>query len=342
MGSIVIAPPWVGTRRVDAIDAWMAKKLLDALLTHCYTRPMRVPTTLAAYAALTTAAVVWGGSIVAQKLALDTFSAVEVSVLRGVGALAILFPLWWQKGSREKFSSRDILMLALLGLGVLGNHLLTLFGLRYIGAGAAGVIIGTSPTITALLSSLLLRDLPFRAVWVGCVVSFLGVALVSAAGPTEVSDRPGLGAVLVVVGLISWALYTIGGRTAMDRFSPLTVNWTTLTFSLLLQIPLLWMDPRVMRAGLASVPIEGWLALVYLIVFATALGQQAWLFGVKGIGPSRAGVFVNLIPVSALILSVSILGEAIGVKEMIGISLILLGVWLVNRPACHDHPADTT
>jgi drug/metabolite transporter (DMT)-like permease len=72
------------------------------------------------------------------------------------------------------------------------------------------------------------------------------------------------------------------------------------------------------------------MALLYLIVFATAIGQQAWLYGVKGIGPSRAGVFVNLIPVSALILSALILGEQIGVKEVTGMALILLGVWLVN------------
>jgi drug/metabolite transporter (DMT)-like permease len=82
--------------------------------------------------------------------------------------------------------------------------------------------------------------------------------------------------------------------------------------------------------------METWLALGYLVVFATALGQQAWLFGVRGIGPSRAGVFVNLIPVSALILSALILGDAIGHKEVTGVSLILLGVWLVNRRSLRE------
>jgi len=83
-------------------------------------------------------------------------------------------------------------------------------------------------------------------------------------------------------------------------------------------------------AGVASVPIAGWVALLYLIVFATALGQQAWLYGVQGVGPSRAGVFINLIPVSALVFSAVILGEHIGLKEVAGIVLTLAGVWLVN------------
>ena len=292
---------------------------------------MAKPSEFSAYGALVTAAVVWGGSIVGQKFSLGSFSAVEVSVLRGLGALAILIPLWWwREGGTVAFSARDWGLFAVLGLGVLGNHLFTLFGLRYIGAAAAGVIIGASPVITALLSSLLIRDVPFSAVWAGCALSFAGVALVSAGGDATAGENPWLGGTLVMLGLVSWALYTIGGRRTMERFSPLTVNWTTLGLSILLQIPLLWTDQKMMVAGAASVPMAGWVALAYLIVFATALGQQAWLYGVQGVGPSRAGVFINLIPVSALVFSALILGEHIGLKEVAGIALTLAGVWLVN------------
>ena len=73
-------------------------------------------------------------------------------------------------------------------------------------------------------------------------------------------------------------------------------------------------------------------------MFATALGQQAWLYGVRGVGPSRAGVFVNLIPVSALVFAALILGDRIQMKEIIGIMLILAGVWLVNRPVVSRAP----
>lgn len=294
---------------------------------------MEKASTPAAYAALTTSALVWGGSIVGQKLALGAFSAVETSLIRGIGALAILIPLWlWTEGGRTTLTPRDLKLLSLLGLGVLGNHLLTLFGLRYIGASTAGVLIGASPAITALLSSLLVRDIPFRKVAGGCAVSFAGVTLVSGVGgDAPIGDHPWLGGTLVLLGLMSWALYSIGGRQVMQRLSPLTVNWTTLLLSLLLQLPLLWTDQKMLLSGTDSVPISGWLAVGYLIVFATALGQQAWLFGVQGVGPSRAGVFVNLIPVSALLLSALVLGEAIGIREIAGIVLILTGVWLVGR-----------
>ena len=293
---------------------------------------MASPSVAIAYGSLTLAAVVWGGSIVGQKYALASFSAVEVSVLRGLGALAILIPLWWlQEGRSIRLAGRDRRLLVLLGLAVLGNHLLTLFGLRYIGAAAAGVIIGASPAITALLSSLLIKDVPFRKVAAGSALSFAGVALVSGGGGENATgDNPWLGGTLVLLGLVSWALYTIGSGSVMDRLSPLTINWTTLLISIVLQIPLLWSDPKVMQEGWAAVSSGGWVALGYLIVFATALGQQAWLFGVQGVGPSRAGVFVNLIPVSALLLSALILGESVGPRDALGIVLILTGVWLVG------------
>ena len=286
-----------------------------------------------ANAALLTAAVVWGGSVVAQKVALGPFSPVEVSVFRGIGALGILIPLWWwQDRSVIQWSARNIGVFTALGLGVLGNHLLVLFGLQYIGAGAAGVIIGASPAITAFLSSLILKDVPFQAVWGGCALSFVGVALVSGMKPESATGgNPLLGGTLVLLALVSWALYTIGSRRAMERVSPLTVNWTTLLISILFQIPLLWIDHKAIGAGVATIPLSGWMALVYVIIFATALGQQAWLYGVSRIGPSRAGIFVNLIPVSALLLSVLILGETVGMGELAGIALILGGVWLVNR-----------
>ena len=266
-------------------------------------------------------------------MALGSFSPVEVSVIRGVGALAILIPIWWwQEGARASVSPRDAAVFSLLGLFVLGNHLLTLFGLRYIGAASAGVVIGAAPVVTALLSAILIGDASFRSVWLGCMLSFAGVALVTGVeGGTFTGERTWLGGTLIMCGLVSWALYSIGSRRTMERFSPLTVNWTTLLISILLQIPLLWIGQGSPFVRFRDASSGAWWALAYLIIFATAVGQQAWLYGVQGVGPTRAGIFLNLIPVSALVLSALLLGDHVGARQVIGILLILTGVWLVNR-----------
>jgi drug/metabolite transporter (DMT)-like permease len=285
-----------------------------------------------AYGAIIAAAVLWGGSIVAQKLALSGFSAVEASVLRDVGGLAILLSTWWwQEGTLAKLTMADVRMLGLLGLGVLGNHLLILMGLKYVSGAVGGVIIGSSPVVTALLSALLIQDVPLRAVWLGGLLSFAGVGLVSVAGFQAAGDQPLLGSLLVFLGVVSWALYSIGSRELMERHSALTVNWATLLVATVLQIPLLWTDRKMLDAGLGSVTPADWMALGYLVLFATAIAQQAWLYGVKGIGPSRASVFGNLTPVAAIVLSAVLLNESVGMSEILGIALILAGVWVVNR-----------
>lgn len=296
-----------------------------------------------AYGAVIAAAVLWGGSIVAQKLALSGFSAVEASVLRDIGGLAILLATWWwQEGTLVKLTKADVRMLGLLGLGVLGNHLLILMGLKYVSGAVGGVIIGSSPVVTALLSALLIHDVPLRAVWAGGLLSFAGVGLVSVAGFQAAGDQPLLGSLLVFLGVVSWALYSIGSRKLMERHSALTVNWTTLFVATVLQIPLLfvanvfkvpglWADRKMLDAGLGSVTPADWMALGYLILFATAIAQQAWLYGVKGIGPSRASVFGNLTPVAAIVLSAVLLNESVGMSEILGIALILAGVWVVDR-----------
>ena len=293
---------------------------------------MNQPSTTVAYASVVLAAVLWGGSIVAQKMALGSFSAVEASVLRDIGGLAILLVTWWAKeGGVINIDRADVGLLGLLGLGVLGNHLLILMGLNYVSGAVGGVIIGSSPVVTTFLSALLIRDVPIRAVLAGALLSFAGVGLVSVAGFQAAGQRPLLGGTLVFLGVVSWALYSIGSRSIMERISALTVNWTTLAVATVLQIPLLWTDQKMMDAGLSSVTTSDWLALGYLVVFATAVAQQAWLFGVKGIGPSRASVVGNLTPVAAIGLSALLLSESVGPIEIGGICLILAGVWVVNR-----------
>jgi len=293
---------------------------------------MSKTTDMTAYGALVVAAVLWGGSIVAQKMALGSFSAVETSVLRDIGGLVILLTTWWwQDGTFAKLTKADVQTLCWLGLCVLGNHLLILIGLRYVSGAVGGVIIGSSPVATALLSAILIQDVPLRTVWMGAVLSCAGVGMVSVAGFRAAGDQPLLGGLLVFLGVVSWALFSIGSRSIMERVPALMVNWTTLLVATALQLPLLWTDRKMLEAGVASVTTPDWFALGYLVVFATAVAQQAWLFGVKGVGPSRASVVVNLTPVAAVWLSALILHESVGVVEVVGIILILAGVWVVHR-----------
>src|SRR5262249_57400809 len=194
-----------------------------------------------------------------QRVGVGLVSAVEGSVLRDIGGLVILLATWWwQDGTFAKLTKADVQTLCWVGLCVLGNHLLILIGLRYVNGAVAGVIIGSSPVATALLSAIMIQDVPLRTVWVGAVLSCAGVGLVSVAGFSAAGDQPLLGGLLVFLGVVSWALYSIGSRSIMERVSALTVNWTTLLVATALQLPVLWNDRKKLDAGAGEGTRSDW------------------------------------------------------------------------------------
>ena len=84
--------------------------------------------------------------------------------------------------------------------------------------------------------------------------------------------------------------------------------------------------------GQASLPtIKGWGILLYVAVFPSFLGQIFYVRGVDLVGPGRAGLFVNLVPVFAAILAVVILGERFAFYHGIALILVLGGIWLAER-----------
>src|SRR5262249_61758471 len=97
-----------------------------------------------------------------------------------------------------------------------------------------------------------------RYVRVGAVLFSAGCGLVSVAGFSVAGDQPLLGGLLVFLGVVSWALYSIGSRSIMERVSALTVNWTTLLVATILQVPLLWNDRKKLDAGAGEGTRSDW------------------------------------------------------------------------------------
>ena len=293
---------------------------------------MEKPSVPAAYAALTDSALVWGGSIVGQKLALGAFSVVETSLLRGIGALAILIPLWWwTEGGRTTLTARDLKLLSLLGLGVLGNHLLTLFGLRYIGASTAGRHYRRQPGhygvpffSVGARYSLQSGRRRLRSLLRGSGARLGSRRRCSQRGQSLVGRHAGV----IGVGQLGVVLHRRqagdGAAVSADRQLDDPVALPGAADSSALDRSEVAVDRHKCRAGLRMAGIR----LSHRVRHGLGTtGLVVW--GARG-GALARGVFVNLIPVSALFYPPLVLGEAIGVREVAGIVLILAGVWLVG------------
>jgi drug/metabolite transporter (DMT)-like permease len=286
----------------------------------------------AAYLSLTTASILWGASVIAQKLGVTFFPPVQLALARGIGATLCLVPLWLTaKGARTPWRAADLFLFLILGfLSMVGNQLFNYYGLRLIPASEAGMIIGLTPVVTVLLAALFFGEPLRRRRIVGSMLSFLGVVLIVLRPRTGEAIYSWQGDLLIGLGVLSWVLYTLLSRAALARHSAMTVTFGTISIGTALLVPLSFFQGG--GSGLwENAPVSAWMALLYLIFFASVVAFISWNKGLQAIGPTRASVFSNLIPISALFFGTILLSESVSARQLMGMGLILTGVWLVNK-----------
>jgi drug/metabolite transporter (DMT)-like permease len=119
------------------------------------------------------------------------------------------------------------------------------------------------------------------------------------------------------------------GKAAMRRLSPLVAVSCSSAFGALALLVPAAMEGFAKNLGQAS--WTDWAAIAYLAVFGTVLGFVWFYQGVKQIGTTRAGLFINFVPISAVILAGLILREPMTWSLAAGAALVLSGVYLTNR-----------
>jgi drug/metabolite transporter (DMT)-like permease len=271
---------------------------------------------------------VWGGSIVAQKIALQSWNPYFVLFIRGSGTLVLILPYLWVRQQFEwNALYRDRKILFWMGLSGLANSLFVLFGLQYTSAIEAGMIMGVGPFLMAFLLKLLGRQTLNVNGWLAASLTVIGVALV-VFRPEESTgnfEYIWIGNLLVFFGVFSWSIYTILSKEVMTRHSPFLIMALTWVGVLALA-PFAWEN----QVPIGGNVLSGWIALAYIVVAATVLGFSLWLIGLHTIGSAHSMVYLNLIPLSAILFSALFLGETIRWRQWVGGGMILAGAWVVS------------
>lgn len=235
-------------------------------------------------------------------------------------------------GKIPRLERDQILPVAMLGLtGVFAYNAFFFSGLKTVGAGRASLIIASNPAFIALFASVFFGEkLSFQKI-LGILVSMLGaVTVISRGNPLRILDgSPGIGELYICGCVACWVSYSLIGKVAMRRLSPLlSVMYACSIGAGFLLFPAL---VETARNGFAPCPAPAWLAIFYLGFFGSALGFIWYNEGIKEIGPSRAGVFINIVPVSSIVLAFLFLNEAIDLSIILGALMVVGGVYLTNR-----------
>ena len=285
------------------------------------------------YLKLLLTAVFWGGTFVAGRSLAQNVGPFSAAFFRfAVASVFLVFLAWKVEGKITLIKKRQILPVLLLGLtGVFCYNLFFFKGLKLIEASRAAIIIANNPIFIALFSAIFFKEKLNTLKITGIIISVSGAIIALSKGNVLeiLQGNLGLGEFYIFLCVVSWVIFSLLGKVVMTDLSPLSsVTYSSITGTILL-------FPPALREGLADCiyySISDWWNIFYLGFFGTVLGIVWFYEGINQIGPTKAGLFINFVPISAILLAFFILGEPLTLSLLIGTILVTCGVYLTNRP----------
>jgi len=278
------------------------------------------------------AALFWAGNTVAARLAIDEISPLTLTALRWVMVAAVLWPVYGREIRRHwpQIRPRLALIVLLALLGMTGFNALYYVAAHDTSAINIAILQGAMPIFVLAGAYLAHGSRAGLVEQLGVFITALGVAVVATRGaPQSILQMEfNQGDLVMLAACVLYALYTVALR---DRPNMPAVPF----FALLALIAAITSLPLValeVMAGAFRLPTAQGLAVtVWIAVFPSFLSQIFYLRGVDLIGPGRAGVFVNLVPVFAAVLAVGLISEPFAPYHGAALILVVGGIWLAQR-----------
>ena len=253
--------------------------------------------------------------------------------LRLVIATVVLFIYMFLRGESPVIRREHIVRMALVSL--FGFHLFMVvfhLGLTMTTASHAGILIGTIPLFIVIVSTVTGVERPNRWLILGILTGFTGVAALTAHNGIF-GINPG--DLLVIVSCMSWAFYTVYGKTVLEIYSPIVTTAWVFLFTTIFHIPLFLM--QVSGQSWSAIPVHSWVNMVIAAIGALFLSNTLYYYALDVIGPSRVGIYTNLEPGFTLLLAWGIGSETITTIHIVGFIAIMTGIVLTKRGEYPDN-----
>ncbi|MEL6372995.1 MAG: DMT family transporter [Pseudomonadota bacterium] len=283
----------------------------------------------------------WGGNAVAAKFAVGHVSPFLLTAARWSIAALILWAFAW------RYIARDWSIIAprlpyFCAMGAVGFAFFN--GLLYTAAATTSAINITilqaaMPLFIFLLNFAAFRTTVSGAALAGYAITLVGVILTATAS-AGVAGSPGAtlaglsvnwGDLLMIGAAFAYAAYSVGLR-AKPEIHALSMLTLLVSVGAFAALPMALFEAA---SGdlLWPVTLQGWLVVAYTAIFPSILAQGFWIRGVDLIGPNRAALFLNLVPIFGALLAVLLLGERFTWQHAIALVLVIGGIYAAQRAA---------
>jgi drug/metabolite transporter (DMT)-like permease len=281
-------------------------------------------TELLTLGALLLAALCWGSAPVATRYLLAYFNPLPLLLLRFLIAAIFFLPMLlalrtfsWSRG--------DWVLAIFCGLtAIIGYNVTVTYGLRWIPAGIAGLLIATEPIWIALISMGLLRERLRWPVVCGLLLSLVGIAILFGTASLEsfAHGNPTFlaGAALTLLAAVMWAIYVVAVRPLSCKFGARSSTALTIVLG---TIPLLAFGNTHLVPRVIALPFAAWIALILLGIGSSVVATICFNYGAARTSSSRAGLFLYLVPL------VSVAGGGLFLHEQIGSTVIVSGLLIM-------------
>jgi drug/metabolite transporter (DMT)-like permease len=274
---------------------------------------------------------IWSANFVIVKASIGALGPFTFTGSRYlVAAVTLLLILWRRQGSvRPPAGLAALIGLGLIGFG--GYQVLWTTGLTQISAGDSALLIAASPVLVALLAAAVGMDRLTAPKLAGALIAFAGVAVVIGGSQALSLGSSLVGDVLTLGAAVLWAVYTVGASRVVRRIDPLqATTWTVIGGACLL-VPLGIAEAATRPP--AEVTPAVLVAILYSGALAAGISNVFVINAIRSVGPTRATAMQFLVPAGAVVLGAVFLAEPVGLPQVIGGAVIVLGVWLTRRPS---------
>ena len=275
--------------------------------------------------------IAFSGKAIIVKLAyrygVDAITLIMLRMLFALPFFAII--AWWASRGKPPLTRKD--WLGVLGLGFTGYYLasfLDFAGLAYISASLERLILYLNPTLVLLLGLLLYQRHIQRRQALGMLISYAGVVLVFGHEINLQGADAALGALLVFLSAISYAVYLTFSGELVQRLGSLRLVGLATTVACLLciaQFVLL----RPWSAAIVA-PEVIWLSVLNATL-CTAVPVLLVMMAIERIGASMASQVGMVGPMSTILMGVLILGEPFTAWVAAGTVLVIAGIFVFTR-----------
>ena len=281
-------------------------------------------------------AALWGGTFIAGRIVAQSLPLMTAAFVRFfVASILLVIVAVKMEGRLPRLNRGQVLLTAVLGLTGIFIYNICFFGaLARVPAGRTSLFVSLTPIVTAILAVLIFSERLGLRRWIGIVVALLGAIVVITRGDliggiADISQSLGLGELMMLGAVLSWATYTLISRKVLETLSPIVATtygtlWGFVFLSIgavgeFKEIDWILLDWRI------------WTSVFYLGAFGTVLAFIWYYQGIQTVGPSRTAIFTNLVPAFGVLFSATLLDEPILISMVVGGLIAALGVALVNK-----------